>query len=181
MFLMSQLATPILFYFRDAVVAGQIGLTLTIAHMIGIFSQSWIARDIPLMSMAVARKDWVALNTIFINNLRSMIIVFLGCSAILLLAYFLLADSIYIQRILPFWQVFGLLLFVLIFQICAALSVYLRSFRREPLMCPYIIGAIVVIGGSLWAGIGSCSLVNPASNAFRSSEVRTCFTVAPAE
>ena len=30
-------------------------------------------------------------------------------------------------------------------------------------------------------GIGSCSFVIPASNAFKSSEVRTCFTVAPAE
>lgn len=30
-------------------------------------------------------------------------------------------------------------------------------------------------------GIGSCSSINPDSNADRSSEVRTCFTVAPVE
>jgi hypothetical protein len=157
MFLMSQLATPILFYFRDPVVAGQIGLTLTIAHMIGILSQSWIARDVPLMSLAVARKDWIALDDIFIKNLRNMIIVFLLCGTIFSLIYAFLTDSAYINRILPFWQTFALLLFVLLYQISAALSTYLRCFRREPLMYPYITGAILVVIGSLWAGINYSS------------------------
>jgi len=156
-FLMSQLATPILFYFRDPVVAGQIGLTLTIAHMIGILSQSWITRDVPLMSLAVARKDWIALDDIFIKNLRNMIIVFLLCGTIFSLIYAFLTDSAYINRILPFWQTFALLLFVLLYQISAALSTYLRCFRKEPLMYPYIIGAILVVIGSLWAGINYSS------------------------
>lgn len=157
MFLMSQLSTPILFYFRDPVVAGQIGLTLTIAHMIGILSQSWIARDVPLMSLAVARKDWVTLDDIFIKNLRNMIIVFLLCSTIFSIFYTLLAKSAYINRILPFWQIFPLLIFVLLFQISAALSTYLRCFRKEPLMYPYITGAILVVIGSIWAGINYSS------------------------
>jgi len=109
------------------------------------------------MSLAVARKDWIALNNIFIKNLRNMIIVYVLCSIVFSLIYALLADSSYINRTLPFWQIFALLIFVLLYQISAALSTYLRCFRREPLMNSYITGAILVVIGSLWAGINYSS------------------------
>jgi drug/metabolite transporter (DMT)-like permease len=86
-----------------------------------------------------------------------MIIVFLLCGTIFSLIYTFLTDSAYINRILPFWQTFALLLFVLFYQISAAVSTYLRCFRKEPLMYPYIIGALLVVIGSLWAGINYSS------------------------
>lgn len=150
-FFMSQLATPIVFYFQDAVIAGQMGLTLTIAHMIGILSQSWIARDVPAMSMAVGRNDWKFLDRTFLADFKHMIFVFaIGC-AVLLFVYGILASTPYIDRVLPFWQVMGLLIFVLLFQVSAAFSSYLRCFRREPLMFVYVAGAAMILVGSLWA------------------------------
>ncbi len=50
--------------------------------------------------------------------------------------------------------------------------------------CPSTLYVVAIVYAPInrnEVGIGSCSCVNPASNAFRSSEVRTCFTVAPPE
>ncbi len=50
--------------------------------------------------------------------------------------------------------------------------------------CPSTLYVVAIVYAPIYrndVGIGSCSFVIPASNAFKSSEVRTCFTVAPAE
>lgn len=150
-FLTSQLATPILFYYQDAVTAGQMGLSLTIAHMLGIFSQSWIARDVPAMSVAASHGNWGRLDRIFFADFKHMTLVFLLGSVFLVLIYGMLSDTPYVKRVLPFWQVIGLLAFVLLFQIAVALAAYLRSFRKEPLMLIYSVGAILIVIGSLFA------------------------------
>lgn len=152
-YFMSQLATPILFFFQDAIVAGQMGLTLSIAHMIGIFSQSWMARHIPEMGMSVARKDLVTLNRLFYVDLRHIIFIYFLGASIVLSFYEFASNTPYIDRLLPFWQFFGLLIFVFLFQMNAALSAYLRAFRAEPLMLLNALGAVLIIGGSIFGAI----------------------------
>lgn len=149
-FLTSQLATPILFYYQDAVTAGQMGLSLTIVHMLGIFSQSWIARDVPAMSVAASHGNWGRLDRIFFADFKHMTLVFLLGSVFLMLIYGMLSDTPYVKRVLPFWQVIGLLAFVLLFQVTGALAAYLRSFRKEPLMLIYSVGAVLIVIGSLF-------------------------------
>ena len=50
--------------------------------------------------------------------------------------------------------------------------------------CPSTLYVVAIVYAPIYrndVGIGSWSVDNPASNAFKSSEVRTCFTVAPVE
>lgn len=152
-YFMSQLATPILFFYQDAIVAGQMGLTLSIAHMIGIFSQSWIARHIPEMGMLVARKDLATLDRLFYVDLKHVVFIYFLGALIVLSFYKIASYTFYIDRLLPFWQFMGLLIFVFLFQMNAALSAYLRAFKAEPLMVLNLLGAILIIGGSIFGAI----------------------------
>lgn len=146
---MSQLSTPILFYYRDAAVAGQMGLSLTVAHMFGILAQSWVARHIPKMTLKAKKRDWKSLDNLFIKDLKLMIMIYCAGIILMIILYHIFIHSPYIERFLPFWQLVGLLVFVLIFQINLALSSYLRSFKREPLMSIFFLGSTMIILGSL--------------------------------
>jgi hypothetical protein len=150
---MSQLAIPMLFFYQDAIVAGQMGLTLSIAHMIGIFSQSWMARHIPEMGMLVARKDLAALDRLFYVDLKHVVFIYFLGALIVLSFYKTVSHTFYIDRLLPFWQFLGLLIFVFVFQMNAALSAYLRAFKAEPLMLLNALGAVLIISGSIFGAI----------------------------
>ena len=56
------------------------GLSLSIVHMLGIFSQSWITRHITHMSQAVAKKKWHILDDLFIEAMN-LHLVFSKCLA----------------------------------------------------------------------------------------------------
>jgi hypothetical protein len=159
-FFMSQLATPILFYYCDPVVAGRMGLSLTIVHMLGIVSQSWIARRVPMMSQAVVKREWRILDDLFRKDLTHSLIVFLLGAMGLVICYQLIADTSYVERVLPFWQFVGLLGFVFFYHINGALSAQLRSYRREPLVWIFLIGSLIILIGSiLGASSGSVGSV----------------------
>ena len=147
-FLMSQLATPILFYFCDAVVAGRMGLSLTVGHMLGILAQSWIARHVPLMAQAVAMREWHILDQFFKKNFIRSVTIFLFGAFVLLGLFLLLADNAFIQRLLNFWDFVGLLGFVFFYNINGALSAQLRSYRREPLVWVSVVGSSFILLGS---------------------------------
>ena len=148
-FFMSQLATPILFYYQDPVAAGRMGLSLTVAHMLGIIAQSWIARHVPMMSQAVARREWLVLDHIFRRDFIQSVLVFLLGAMALVIIFLLLMDTPYISRLLPFWEFVGLLVFVFFYHINGALSAQLRSFRREPLVWVSVVGALLILPGSI--------------------------------
>ena len=148
-FLMSQLATPILFYYQGPVIAGQMGLSLTLAHMIGILSQSWITRDVPVMSRAAAKREWTILHHIFMRAFTHSLLAFLLGATSLIAVFLLLTDTVYINRFLPFWEFIGLIAFVFFYHISFALAAQLRSFRREPLFWVSVVGALLVVPGSI--------------------------------
>jgi hypothetical protein len=148
-YIMSQLATPILFYFQDPMVAGQMGLSLTVAHMLGLVAQASMAREMPAMSSAVASQSWRELDRLFKRGLLGFISVFsLGVGAASL-AYALMSATTYAARMLPVEQLIELGLFVFLYQFNAALSSQLRAFRREPLAWVYAVGAVLTLLGSL--------------------------------
>jgi O-antigen/teichoic acid export membrane protein len=148
-FLMSQLSTPILFYFQDPVVAGQMGLSLTIAHMLGILAQSTFAKSVVPMSRAVAQKDWTGLSRIFRRSLAALVSFFGFGALVVWLGYQVFAQSPYIHRLLPIEQMAGLLAFVLFYQLNGAFASHIRAFRREPLAWISAVGAALIVVGSL--------------------------------
>ena len=147
-FFMSQLSIPILFHYQGAVTAGQMGVSLSIAHMIGLISQSWIARHVPSMSQAVARSQWQLLDNLFKRNFLRLILTFLTGAVFSVLAYIFISGSSYAHRLLSIDDYILLLCFVLFFQINGALASQLRSFKQEPLMWIFFIGSLFILVGS---------------------------------
>lgn len=148
-FLMSQVATPILFMTKGSIIAGQMGLSLTIAHMIGIIAQGWIVRGIPTMTQAATNGDWTILDNIFTNNLRYSILTFiLGCFCVVIVYLFAEYQGL-LERLLAWPEMIGLMIFVFVYHINNSLAAQMRSFHQEPLCGIFFIGAILIVLTSL--------------------------------
>lgn len=150
-YLLTQIYTPILFHYQGAKVAGQMGLSLTIANMIGLLAQSWIARRVPDMGKSVANKDWEKFDRIFKHDfLISLLMYLLGVVALFLLPILLNHATHYRDRILPLAPFLGLLLVVFINHINGSLAAHLRSYKKEPLVLISVISTLVTIPIALY-------------------------------
>lgn len=150
-YLLTQIYTPLLFHTQGAVVAGQMGLSLTIANMLGLLAQSWMARRIPAMAQAASRRDWPRLDTLFKHDFRISTLAFIAGALVLCGMRFLLDRTAYATRVLPFWPFAGLLGVALLNNVIGMLAAQLRSFRREPLVWVAVAGACLTVPISAWA------------------------------
>lgn len=146
-----QLATPIVFFYQGPIEAGQIGLSLSVAHMVGIFAQSWIARGVPYMSQAVSRRDWEQLRSIFSYYLKRALMVFGGGTIVVLILWLLLSNTAYIERVLPSEAFLALFLFVLFYLLNGAFASQLRSYKKEPLLWVFLLGGMLSLLGTWFA------------------------------
>lgn len=144
-FLTSQICTPFLFYFQSPKIAGQLGLSFTIINMLGLLSQSWIIRRIPIMSNAVANKEWKLLDKLFKKDLQYSLLVFIFGAFFILAGHQFFSYTSYIDRVLDFELFFGLLVFTFFNYINISLSIQIRSFKKEPLVWVSLFGAFFIV------------------------------------
>lgn len=150
-YLLMQIHTPLLFRTQGAVVAGQMGLSISITNMLGLLSQAWMTSRIPGMAKAVSMKDWKTLDVLFIRGSISVLTVFAASACLAMILRWGLTFSPYDNRILPLGEFGGLLFVVLLSQATGMIASQLRAFRKEPFMTPSIIGAALTVGGAVWA------------------------------
>lgn len=143
--------TPLLFRTQGAVVAGQMGLSMTIANMIGLLSQAWITSQVPGMAKAASLSDWKSLDNSFVRGGVSSLMAYVAGAAIAIIVRWMLIDSPYSERLLPPYEFIGLLFVVLIIQSTGILASQLRAFRREPFMIPTIMWALLTVVGAVYA------------------------------
>jgi hypothetical protein len=142
-YLLTQIYTPVLFHYQGAIVAGQMGLTLTVANMLGLLAQSWIARHVPAMAQAAAKREWLVLDQLFQRDLLVSSAAYLLGAVLLSGVHQLLSHTVYGGRILLFWPFAGLLAVVFINHVVGALAAQLRSYKREPLVWIAVAGALL--------------------------------------
>jgi O-antigen/teichoic acid export membrane protein len=111
----------------------------------------WINTRAPQLGIMVARGQYDKLDSLF----RRLFMITLGISILLstslwVLAYWLDLTELPIKaRILPLLPFTLFLLAWIIQTAVASLAVYLRAHKREPMMIPSIVGAVLV-GCSTW-------------------------------
>jgi hypothetical protein len=149
-YLLTQVYIPVLFKTQNAVVAGQMGLTLTASNVLGLIAQSWITRHVPAMATAVATHQWDEFNEIFARDLFFSCAAFLGGAATLCLVHLMLESTPYGERLLSFWPFVGVLAAGFLGHIQNSLAAQLRSFRREPLRWISVTGALLTAASALW-------------------------------
>lgn len=140
-----QLFTPVLFASEGAVVAGQMGMSLSIATALNTLALAWINTKAPIFGVLVARGEFSALDRLFFGSLRQAIavaIVLAWCTWI----GFSLIKYLHIPlgaRVLNPLAL-GLLLTTSVINVAVfALAVYLRAHKREPFLWISIVTGVL--------------------------------------
>jgi hypothetical protein len=149
-----QLYNPVLFAYKGAVAAGQMGMSLSIANALQSISISWINTKAAPFGGMIARKEYSALDTLFFRTLRQSLAI---CSAEALLGwaavvYLNWAHIRFAQRLLSPTSLgilfIGTILTVLVF----AEALYLRAHKQEKFMLPSVLGAILTACSTYFLG-----------------------------
>ncbi len=149
-YLLVQMPIPLLFHVQGAVVAGRMGLTTTVANMIGILAMSWMTSKTPLLARNAAERNWSALDKLFWRGWFEAGLAFLMGALVFLALRVMLADSHYNDRFLPVMETTGLFVAVLMSHMAGLFAVYLRAHKREPFMWASVVGAVLTVTGTLW-------------------------------
>lgn len=156
-YLSFSLFVPVLFHYHGAVVAGQMGVTLSLIAALSSISASWMAVLAPKFGILIARGQYQELDTALYKSLTG---IYLGSIALGTLIYLSVVFINYFD--MPISKKFltpnstGLFIAATIMQIITLpFSTYLRAHKKEPMLgisvvSGIFIGCVVLFGASNW-------------------------------
>jgi hypothetical protein len=142
---------PVLFYYHGPVVAGQMGMSISLAQTIPLVGYSLVQPKIPQLGMMVSTKNFGVLDRYFKRlSLTSLSVGMASCVAIIgSLAWLFTYKPLLSARLLPF-SLTILLIFAFYLRTTSLLmGVYLRAHKEEPLMRVQVALGIVM-GLTTW-------------------------------
>lgn len=155
-----QLFNPVLFASEGAVVAGQMGMTISALNGVQALALSWIKTKVPIMSMYIAQKEYEQLDNLFYRTFKQMMAI--GTITLLLFVVVIYVIQYYNiapfgleigDRFLPFiplclmtWSVFTMMPI-------NSWATYLRCHKREPLLVNSIVMGILCCLSTYFLGI----------------------------
>lgn len=154
-----QLFNPVLFATEGAVIAGQMGMTLTALNGIQALSLSWMTTKVPLYSGLIAMKDYNQLDTIFNRTLKQS--VFINGSMLVLMFivigtiryyHIVIAGMDLGSRFLPYLPMLLMMIPLFINQFISSWSTYLRCHKQEPFLINSICAGTVCCLSTLLLG-----------------------------
>lgn len=144
-----QLFNPVLFATEGAVIAGQMGMTLTALNGIQALSSSWQNTKIPLYSRLIALKDYKQLDGIFNKTLKQMTSICLFLLAFMMIGIWgirylniYLGKELLANRFLQGPPMLFMMVSVYINQYIASWATYLRCHKKEPFLVYSIVAGI---------------------------------------
>ena len=143
--------TPVMFYYHGPKVAGQMGMTLSLTAAIELMAYPWVSTRVPQFGMLIARKRFTELDRLFTRLFYlAMGIVTAGAVAIFGGVWTLTsAKASLAERLLPLTPIVLLLGQRVLNCAVGVMAFYLRAHKKEPLMIPSLISA-VLMGLSTW-------------------------------
>lgn len=143
-FFIFQLFTPVLFHYHGPVVAGQMGMTLSVSNALLAGCATWMNSRGPEFGKMIARREWHELDAMFFRVLRqSIFVVTAGAAVGSGCIWFLQANYPIGQRFIPAAHA-GIFFAAICIQIVInAFAVYLRAHKKEPFMWTSIVGAVI--------------------------------------
>lgn len=175
-----QLYNPVLFATEGAIVAGQMGMTLTALNAIQTFSFSWLNTKVPHYSGLIALKRYDELDSLFNKTLKQMTFVcvvmlsaFFAFLVFLNISKLSFNGNVLADRFLGYFQVILLMLPVVVRQYVNSWATYLRCHKQEPYLVYSLVGGIlscafILVFGNLYGLNGivissclQCILLSP--------------------
>jgi hypothetical protein len=144
-FFVYSLFVPIIFKYHGPVVAGQMGLTVSIILAIGNISFSWFSPKIPQFCILISQKKFKDLDVLFFLNTKITLLVLIITSAIFVLTLFVLnnANILLIKRLIDPLPALIFMIAYLIGFASAPFSHYMRAHKKEPIVFVVFIGSLV--------------------------------------
>jgi O-antigen/teichoic acid export membrane protein len=151
-----QLFTPVLFAYRGAIEAGQMGISFSIANALMSIAMAWMNTQAPKFGTLVSRKDYPNLDKIFFITLSRSFAVMTVLAVVLgIVNYFAHIGSIpFANRILEPLPFAFLMLATLLNYVTYAQSAYLRAHKEEPFLLISLISAGLIAALTLALGEG---------------------------
>ena len=144
-----QLFNPVLFATEGAVVAGQMGMTISVLSAIQAFSLSWQNTKVPLYSRFIELGKYDELDAVFDKTVKQMAEVCFFLLTILFIfvfilriTYFQLGETVLSDRFLDFFPMLLMAIPVFVNQFIASWATYLRCHKQEP----FLVNSIVIGG-----------------------------------
>lgn len=149
-----QLFTPILFAYRGAVEAGQMGMSISIANALMGIAIAWMNAKAPGFGALIAKKDYITLDQIFALTLsRSLAVMLILGGALCAINYIIHAELMLVAyRILDPLPFMLLVLATIFAYVTYAQSTYLRAHKVEPFMMISLISATLIGGSTIVLG-----------------------------
>ena len=136
-----QLYNPVLFATEGAIVAGQMGMTLTALAGIASLTFAWVTTKIPTFSGLIAQKKYIQLDTLFNSALlQSFLLNVIMLTGMFVAIFGIRYFNITIDgknlgdRFLPYLPMLLMMLPILLNHIISAWATYLRCHKQEPMM-----------------------------------------------
>jgi hypothetical protein len=141
-----QLYNPVLFAYRGAIVAGQMGMSLSLSSALVTVAVSWVNTKAAPFGMLIARKEYVALDRLFFQSVKqSFTVCAVGAVTVWIgVVYLNWANFALAHRVLDPLSLGILLVTSLLNVIIFAEATYLRAHKQEKFLLPSILGAILV-------------------------------------
>ncbi len=138
--------TPIIFHYHGPVVAGQMGMTLSITGALLAICSAWVSPSAPLFGLLVAQREYKKLDNLFWRLTKVVTgVAVLGAFSILVLVYALNSFKYPIaNRILPLLPTALFLLATVVIAASLPMSTYLRAHKKEPLLLLSLINGILI-------------------------------------
>jgi hypothetical protein len=141
---------PLLFRTHGPVLAGRMGLTMTVASMLSMLALSWSVARIPTMARLASGGNWRELDQVFWRVVRwSMATYSVGALGFLTVLW-LVQLTQFAERFLSLPQVMGLLLAMGCYHVNALFAVYIRAHMKEPFLLLSLGGTVCTLLGCLW-------------------------------
>jgi hypothetical protein len=149
-YLLTQIYTPLLLTVEGPTTAGQMGLSLAIANILALVSQSWLTQAYPDMALHAASRDWRTMMAVFRRAMWLSAVGYIAGALAVIALCVLAADTPYAARVLPSPAFAVLLGAIFLNQLCAGLAAQMRSAGREPFVWVSASGALLTGAGAIF-------------------------------
>ncbi len=149
-----QLFNPVLFAYRGAVAAGQMGMSLSLANALQAVAISWLNTKAAPFGSMVARQEYQQLDHLFFRTLKQAVGVFLAGSIVIVVGVFWLnlEHLKFAERLLSPPCIIGLLILTAVNVVVFGQALYLRAHKQEKFLLNSIVAALLVAPSTYFLG-----------------------------
>lgn len=163
-YLIFSLFTPVMFQFHGPIVAGQMGMTLSLANALLSFALTWVNTKAPMYGILIARQEYLALDRLFARaTVQTFAVGSLGGSAIwgTVVLLNVINHPLAIRFLSPLPTAL-LLLATVVTVFVGSMATYLRAHKKEPYLVTSILSGVLislstVLLGNQYGAVGAAA------------------------